>query len=184
MISQSDLLSDDDDQSSPQKKSSKSKMFTTFKKKSQIQYIKSDIQRGINPEKHKSMVNKLFQNKYVNQDTHLSQDPRPKSKTEAYLIDDVPFKPKFMVQSEAFNLNEIKSEIVESKNKMESDNYTSINQRNMVNSHLVDNEKILDESYNKWSPKQSGVFIRKKKVNKDQIKEKNDSKMFQVLDGK
>jgi hypothetical protein len=160
-------------------------MFTTFKKKSQIEYVKSDLQIGDSLGKHKSMVNKIFQNKYVNQETHLSQDPRPKSKTENYLMDDIPFKPKFVAQSEEFNISDLRQDQMGSSNK-EYDNYTSIYKHNMNASHFIENEKILDESTNKLSPKQSGVFVRKKKVNRYQIEEtkNNESRISNGLEGK
>ena len=150
-------------------------MFTTFKKKSELKDLKRESE---SPEqlkrKHKSMVNKLFQNKYIESDegdpeTHLSRRLRLHSQTDARTGGQSEFRPKFMPQSEPFNLSEFQHQ-KQRAYKPAPDNFTSINQSLINDSKWLDLDKS-EEPASRCSPQQSKVFVRKKKANRQQIDE-------------
>ena len=145
-------------------------MFTTFKK---VQ-VGPNIEEAASPVRkaHKSMVNKLFQNKYVgesqfNFENHFSQDFERKKKGEGpdSPLEESNFNSKFVGQSESFNLSELKTGRLSKRVGLE--NFTSISK--IQHESTLTEKESPEETSSRMESRRSGVFTRKKKAIRDQI---------------
>jgi hypothetical protein len=179
------LLSDEDQKSPHQK----SKHFTTFKKNSHLFTSKQEVAgKPMSPTRktHKSMVNKIFQNKYMEESEYTTEergvsDVFMDKHNEGYFDN----KGVNVMQSESLNasvLNKINKKLEENN---EIENYTSINDANLGEMSKKEIKNRQDEGPIYFDSKNEGVFLRKKKAVRDQIKNSgiNESNLIQIQSG-
>lgn len=131
---------------------------------------------------HKSMVNKIFQNKYIEESDY---DTEKKSPSQSKLWDEKN-KPRVMVfQSEAFNLSQLRKIKAGISGKKTPENFTSISS-NLLNDNCdTETKGIKRQNSMRKETKNEGVFLRKKKANHDEIKnsEISESKILYIQSG-